>query len=351
MKKIPIIDITDLYHPYQDPGDNFDILTAYALPEIDLKAVLLDVTEEYRRQRQPDTSNGSEIELREPGIIPVAQCNYIFGKSVKYGIGAFERMKTEYDRLEKCSKFMNASDVLIEVLRDTNEPVHILCFGSLRILAAAYNREPELLKKKIARIHVSAGSSGHYLEWNVLLDPLAFVRIMRSDLPIYFYPCATENGPFDIGANNTYWKLDDISFVHKMHPQLRRYMTYVFSRSKRPDFLNCLENDIISEKIIDTVKKHNVWETAIWMNVAGRALVKTKDGYRYLPKDMADKSEIALREEILPCRLSVNDEGYVEFCLTSSETNIGIYSRGIPDNLNYMLGDALAALYTDYTLN
>ena len=117
------------------------------------------------------------------------------------------------------------------------------------------------------------------------------------------------------------------------------------------DFLNCLENDIISEKIIDTVKKHNVWETAIWMNVAGRALVKTKDGYRYLPNDMADKSEIALREEILPCRLSVNDEGYVEFCLTSSETNIGIYSRGIPDNLNYMLGDALAALYTDYTLN
>ena len=185
----------------------------------------------------------------------------------------------------------------------------------------------------------------------MLLDPLAFVRIMRSDLPIYFYPCATENGPFDIGANNTYWKLDDISFVHKMHPQLRRYMTYVFSRSKRPDFLNCLENDIISEKIIDTVKKHNVWETAIWMNVAGRALVKTKDGYRYLPNDMADKSEIALREEILPCRLSVNDEGYVEFCLTSSETNIGIYSRGIPDNLNYMLGDALAALYTDYTLN
>ena len=73
MKKIPIIDITDLYHPYQDPGDNFDILTAYALPEIDLKAVLLDVTEEYRHQRQPDTSNGSEIELREPGIIPVAQ--------------------------------------------------------------------------------------------------------------------------------------------------------------------------------------------------------------------------------------------------------------------------------------
>ena len=29
-KKIPIIDITDLYHPYQDPGDNFDLMMAYA---------------------------------------------------------------------------------------------------------------------------------------------------------------------------------------------------------------------------------------------------------------------------------------------------------------------------------
>lgn len=40
--KIPVIVITDLYHPAQDPGDNFDLLMAYALPNIDLKAVILD---------------------------------------------------------------------------------------------------------------------------------------------------------------------------------------------------------------------------------------------------------------------------------------------------------------------
>ena len=40
----PVIDVTDLYTPYQDPGDNFDLVAAYALPQIDLKAVILDAT-------------------------------------------------------------------------------------------------------------------------------------------------------------------------------------------------------------------------------------------------------------------------------------------------------------------
>ena len=42
---VPVIDVTDLYHPHQDVGDNFDVLAAYALPEIDLRAVILDCTE------------------------------------------------------------------------------------------------------------------------------------------------------------------------------------------------------------------------------------------------------------------------------------------------------------------
>ena len=44
-RRIQVIDCTDLYHPHQDVGDNFDIIAPYALSEIDLKAVILDVTE------------------------------------------------------------------------------------------------------------------------------------------------------------------------------------------------------------------------------------------------------------------------------------------------------------------
>lgn len=35
-KKIPVVVITDLYHPYQDPGDNMDLIMGFGLPDVDL---------------------------------------------------------------------------------------------------------------------------------------------------------------------------------------------------------------------------------------------------------------------------------------------------------------------------
>ena len=58
---MPLIDVTDLYHTPQDPGDNFDIVTAYAMPGLDLKAVILDVTEALRTDRRLLT----EAQIRE----------------------------------------------------------------------------------------------------------------------------------------------------------------------------------------------------------------------------------------------------------------------------------------------
>jgi hypothetical protein len=82
---VPLIDVTDLYHPYQDVGDNFDILAAYALAEVDLRAIVLDCSEPFRQPvaKNPgrglfEDSNGP----REPGFIPVLQLNYIFGRNV-----------------------------------------------------------------------------------------------------------------------------------------------------------------------------------------------------------------------------------------------------------------------------
>ena len=48
-KKIPVVVITDLYHPYQDPGDNMDLIMGFGLPDVELKAVLLDITDAFRK--------------------------------------------------------------------------------------------------------------------------------------------------------------------------------------------------------------------------------------------------------------------------------------------------------------
>ena len=81
--KVPVIDVTDLYHPCQDIGDNFDLLTAYALPEIDLRAIILDCTDEWRSKGRLD-----------PGFIPVTQLNYLFNRNVPCATIPWRRMKT-----------------------------------------------------------------------------------------------------------------------------------------------------------------------------------------------------------------------------------------------------------------
>lgn len=177
MKKIPVIDITDMYHPHQDAGDNFDILSAFA-------------------------------------------------------VGPLQPLKSQTDTAE---------------------------------------------------------------------DTHAFVRVLRSGLPLAIYPCATVNGPFDIGPFNTFWSLKNSSFIRKMSLPLRRYLTYVFNNLSELNFLRYLEIEPSAKILTELPSSHNVWETAVWMQVAGRRLVATDEGFRYLPIETATS---VLQEELLPCTIN-----------------------------------------------
>ena len=56
-KKIPVVVITDLYHPYQDPGDNMDLImglrTARCRPESRLIGHHRRIQERYCRPSHP----------------------------------------------------------------------------------------------------------------------------------------------------------------------------------------------------------------------------------------------------------------------------------------------------------
>ena len=54
--KIPVIYCSDLFHPHDDPDDHFDLACMYAIPEFDIKAVILD---QGKKQHQ------------NPGQIPI----------------------------------------------------------------------------------------------------------------------------------------------------------------------------------------------------------------------------------------------------------------------------------------
>ncbi len=343
-----------MYHPHQDPGDNFDLIAAYGLPEVDLRAVILDVTQEYR---EPTTEHQNPVYNdptgpRDPGVIPVTQLNYIFDRNVPYGLGPFTRLKSPKDKARDRPRFQQTGiELILRALRESKEKVEIVSFGSARPLAAAYNREPDLVHSKVRRIHLSAGASEPgFLEWNVMLGPQAIVCLLRSDLPIAVYPCGTKDGAFAYGPNNSYWRLPDLSFITRMDPLLQRYAAYSFKRSNKSDFLRVLDDPVPEDVMAEIcARQHNVWETALWINVSRRKLVRRADGScRIIPELEVKPSDKVLPNELRPCQINVQDDGRFTWEYTDRRTNFLMYDRGDPNENEEALREALPALYESF---
>lgn len=366
VKKIPIINITDLYHPYQDPGDNFDLIMGYALPELDLKAIILDITDAFRKPVADHPTLWKDPRgPREAGFIPILQLNYIFDRNIPFALGPLNQMQSENDKMLDLPGFQQEGiNLFLKTLRENKEPVEVLSFGSARILAVAYNREPELLRKKIRLIHLSAGTASPDFklgsdaganaipggEWNVALDVHAFNRLLKSDLQIAIYPCATENGAFALGRNNSYWQLPKLEFIKQMHPRLRRYLDYSFSKSKRIDFLRAMEVDDSSSTIATSYPSpHHVWETALWLNVSQRLLIQRKNGdYAVIPKSKCTKEDRIIPDELKECSITLRQDGRFTYSFINGGTNFTMYDRGNFMENERAMREALPALYLTF---
>ncbi len=346
IQKRPIIDVTDLYHPHQDVGDNFDLISAYALRSVDLRCVILDVTQKFREVNEQDKDGP-----RDPGIIPVTQLNYLFDRNAPYGIGPFSAMHSPTDKMSDAPRFQQSGiELILETLRRSPNRVDILSFGSARPIAAAFNREPDLLRSKMGWLHLCAGAtSPDYIEWNVALDPHAIVSLLRSDLRIAIYPCATKDGPFAYDSHNCFWKLPNLEFVRDMDPRLQSYIAYAFERSTRSDFLHVLDSPppaAVLERFVH--RAHNVWEMAVWAQVAGLKLVQRRNGYRLIPAGEVAAGDRVLPNELRPCRVEVRDNGGFTFQETGQPTNFRMYFRGDPAENERAFREALPALYLSY---
>jgi len=363
--KIPVIVVTDLYHPYQDGGDNFDLISAYALPEIDLKAIILDCTEVFRKPLASNPGKGLYPDSngpRDPGFVPVLQLNYIFGRNVPVAVGPFSNMKDVNDKKLDVPAFQQQGvELILKTLKESSEPVQIASFGSARSIAAAYNRNPVLFKKKVKQIHLSAGTSAPvFLEWNVALDTIAIVSLLRSKLPIAIYPCAAANNdsigygsknyPFSYDSHNTYYKLPNLSFIQNMDPKLRRYLKYAYGRVSRHDFLRCMDSDTIFTVKKDLFSHESyVWETAIWINISGRKLCKTVYGdYRIKAFKEVLKSDVILPNNLKNCSVKVENSGLFSFTETKNVSNFSIFYRGDSQENEKALRIALPFLYQSF---
>ncbi|MFJ8895553.1 hypothetical protein ACIRCZ_13270 [Leifsonia sp. NPDC102414] len=292
---------------------------------------------------------------RDPGIIPVSQLNAVFGTNVPFGTAPFARMRALDDTMEDVPAFQQTGiDLLLGLLAESAEPVHLMCFGSARPLAVAFNRDPGLLREKVARVHLSAGSTSlDYLEWNVYLDPIAMCRVVESGLPLALYPCATGVDCYSYDTHNTYWRFSDLRWIEDLHPALRRYLLYGLGRSSRIDFLRALDEEPPESLKADVYgRQHAVWETAAWMLVSDSELVRHHDGtYEIVGRESVVASDAVILNRQVPCVVDSHPTGLYTFSVTDGDgdgARATVFERGDPAEYERALQEALPRLYQSF---
>lgn len=330
--RVPVIYSTDLFHPHDDPDDHFDLATIFAIRELEVRAVILDLGERQRAK---------------PGRIPLGQMLALTGAAVPYAAGLSTSLNSPAGTgRDQPSADQSGVELLIKTLRSSSRPVTVITAGSLRDVAAAFNREPALLREKIGRLYVNVGNADGGSEWNVGLDVHAYVAVMRSGLPIYWCPCQPFRDP-----RSTFWEFEHAEVLDRAPAPLQNFFIYAL-QVVPPDLidpLDALGMDLRPWRRLVWKMRRQMWCTAPFLHAAGLGLVATADG-GYEPRTKPASDEAA--DELftfVPARVEIDDGGRTR-AVADGSPNMHVFRIRHPEHYEQAMTRWLALLFERFPL-
>ena len=300
---VPVIYCTDLFHPHDDPDDHFDLATLYAMPELDIKGVVLD---QGRKQ------------LERPGRIPVSQMNKITGRDVPAAIGLADPLKSPDDKaLDQPAQFQGAVELIVQTLRTAARPVCIATAGSVRDVVCAFNREPGLFRRKVAMVLIFIGeaSDTKFQEYNVGLDTQAFVGLMRSGLPVYWVPCF-DGGLWQNRGHASFWRAKQQTLLEGARPEVIQYFIYALEKESAEP-LAFLSRPVDPERQGRLFAgTRNLWCAAVLGVMSGREVVFDGSKWISVHPQRGGASVVGRRKPLFgfaKVQMSVSDAGVVSY--------------------------------------
>ncbi len=337
---VPLIYCTDLFHPHDDPDDHFDLATIYALPEVQLLGVVLD--------------QGANQEKR-PGNIPVSQLNALTGRKVPTAIGLSQPLRNPQDTGQNQPEPYQAGvRMILEALRSSPEPVTILAVGSVRDITAAFHREPDLFRKKVRRIGIYIGEASDetFVEYNVGLDPQAYVGLMRSGLPIYWLPCF-DGGIWQNRGHASFWQASHADLLRQAPPELVQYFIYALERDTSDPlaFVRSTVDPARQQRLFEQTR--NLWCTATFAVLLGRDLQLVNGKYQtalHKPEHEIDPALTNALFQFEPVDVTLTDAGVVRY--SKGADSHSVWRFKIRDAENYARGmtEATAALLQGFPI-
>lgn len=238
----PVILVSDLMRPFDDPDDHWDLATAFALAysgAIDLKGMIIDSPE-----------NEAYIERKNPDVAAVAMLNYITGLHVPVVSGSPYPLKDKADKQEYALiKDMGGVNLIHDILSESREKVRIIITGSSRDVAIALNRFPRLFEDKCSGIYLNAGF-GHddnpyersRPEWNTKLDMQACHAIFRANCPIYWLPC-----------NVSHYLLLHRDITPLLSENMKKFFTFMYEKRPAENWYQYIQNPL-DETMLNSLK-------------------------------------------------------------------------------------------------
>jgi len=261
VRPVPIVYCTDLLHPHSDPDDHFDLAMLFAMREFEVKAIMLD---------------RGEAQKKRTGRIPLEQMFYLTGREVPYATGLSKKLERPDDKgLEQPKNDQAAVELLLATLRQSPEPMILFLTGSARDTCAAFNRNPDLFRQKVSRLYLNMGSLRRQrTEWNVRLDPQAYIGLMQSGLPIYWCPCQPMKQ-----NRTTHWTFDHKEVLEGINPKLLNFFIYALQRCS-PDELDpmkAITMDLRPWRHLVMAMTRHMWCVSPLFHAAGRSIYQVGD--------------------------------------------------------------------------
>jgi len=334
---IPVIYCTDLFHPHVDPDDHFDLATLFALPELEVKAILLDQ---------------GDRQLKRPGAIPIRQMLTLTGRQVPFAIGLGQKLTSPADDgRAQPAEFQAAADLLLKTLREASEPVTILAAGSARDLCAAWNREPALMKQKVGRLYLNIGSAdSDRSEYNVDLDPQAYIGLFRSGLPLYLCFCLPTGQESSNALYSTWWQFRQSDALAPAPLGLQNYFIYALQRCapEELDPTKALQADLRPWQRLVWEMDRNMWCTASLLHAAHREIHKVGGVWTASRSPSAD--EDAAPFSFVPARIAVDETGKTTWEPNATDPNARLFKIRSAESYRPAMRDCLRELFIAFPI-
>ena len=215
--EIPVIYVSDLYHPFEDPDDHFDLAALFGSTQFDIKVIIIDNAKPYEKT---------------PGKIPVEQLNYITDRKIPVYVGLKDLLRSTDDTGENQPVNQEGCRAILNYLEESDKKVTIFSVGSLRDIAAAYNRNSGLFEEKVDKLVIFIGEANNKgnIEYNVSLDKNAYINIMNRVPNVWWVPCF-DGGVWKNNGNASFWQGHHSDLLEGASDPILNYFIYALTKS------------------------------------------------------------------------------------------------------------------------